>query len=204
MPSALSKLPSSPLESIDLLKSEMDSPLWENRLRELMDLAAKGDKNTWALIYQLVREADSGRLSWGFHKVLLSGLVYILSSVGDSKSYRILVNYVKSLDRPIPVGALELIADMLPTFTELDIREIFEIANHGDEFKSAFGVMALTKLTLENRLTESEKASAKEFLSTYKNEKYYLNDIIDTTLEFLSEIDHSPTDFLNELDDISK
>ncbi len=200
MPTVLVSLPSSPLESIEILKSEMDLPIWETRLLELMKLASKGDKNTWALIYQLVREADSGRLSWGYHKVILSGLVYVLSYVGDSKSYRILVNYVKSLDRPIPIGALELISDMLPTFPELDMREIFEIAKHTDELKSAFGIMALTKLTLENRLTEEEKAKTKEFLQTYKNHKYYLSDIIETTLEFLSEEDHSTTDFLNDLE----
>jgi hypothetical protein len=200
MASVLTSLPSSPLESIEILKTEMDSPIWESRLLELMKLAAKGDKNTWALIYQLVREADSGRLSWGYHKIILSGLVYLLSYVGDSKSYRILVNYVKSLDRPIPIGALELIADMLPTFPELDMNEIFMIAAHSDELKSAFGVMSLTKLALENRLTEDEKQKTKTFLSTYKNYKYYLSDIIETTLEYLSEEDRSPTDFLNELD----
>jgi len=197
---SLNSLPSSPMESIEILKSEMDTPIWENRLLELMKLAAKGEKNTWALIYQLVREADSGRLSWGYHKTILSGLVYMLSYVGDSKSYRILVNYVKSLDRPIPIGALELIADLLPTFPELDMKEIFDIADHNDELKSAFGVMSLTKLALENRLTEEEKLKTKVFLSNYKNHKYYLSDIIETTLEFLSEEDHSPSDFLNDLE----
>ncbi|MDZ4724999.1 MAG: hypothetical protein SH817_02495 [Leptospira sp.] len=196
----MNSLPSSPLEAIEVLKSEMDSPLWETRLLDLMKLAAKNDKNTWALIYQLVREADSGRLSWGYHKIILSGLVYLLSYVGDSKSYRILVNYVKSLDRPIPIGALELISDMLPTFPELDMKEIFEIAKNSDELKSAFGVMALTKLALESRLSEEEKSQTREFLSTYKNHKYYLQDIIETTLEFLSEEDHSPSDFLNDLE----
>ncbi len=200
MPSTMNSLPSSPLEAIEVLKSEMDSPLWETRLLDLMKLAAKNDKNTWALIYQLVREADSGRLSWGYHKIILSGLVYLLSYVGDSKSYRILVNYVKSLDRPIPIGALELISDMLPTFPELDMKEIFEIAKNSDELKSAFGVMALTKLALESRLSEEEKSQTREFLSTYKNHKYYLQDIIETTLEFLSEEDHSPSDFLNDLE----
>ena len=196
----MNSLPSSPLEAIEVLKSEMDSPLWETRLLDLMKLAAKNDKNTWALIYQLVREADSGRLSWGYHKIILSGLVYLLSYVGDSKSYRILVNYVKSLDRPIPIGALELISDMLPTFPELDMKEIFDIARNSDELKSAFGVMALTKLALESRLSEEEKSQTREFLSTYKNYKYYLQDIIETTLEFLSEEDHSPSDFLNDLE----
>lgn len=200
MSTALKSLPSSPLESIEILKSEMDLPIWETRLVEMMKLASKGDKNTWTLIYQLVREADSGRLSWGYHKVILSGLIYLLSYVGDSKSYRILVNYVKNLDRPIPIGALELISDMLPTFPELDIKEIFDIAAHNDELKSAFGVMALTKLALENRLTEGEKQKTKEFLSAYKNQKYFLSDIIETTLEFLSEDDHSPSDFLSELE----
>jgi len=200
MPSTMNSLPSSPLEAIEVLKSEMDSPLWETRLLDLMKLAAKNDKNTWALIYQLVREADSGRLSWGYHKIILSGLVYLLSYVGDSKSYRILVNYVKSLDRPIPIGALELISDMLPTFPELDMKEIFDIAKNSDELKSAFGVMALTKLALESRLSEEEKSQTREFLSTYKNHKYYLQDIIETTLEFLSEEDHSPSDFLNDLE----
>jgi hypothetical protein len=200
MPIPLSALPSSPIESIEILKTEMDLPIWETRLSELMKLAAKSDKNTWSLIYQLVREADSGRLSWGYHKNILSGLVYILSHVGDSKSYRILVNYVKSLDRPIPIGALELIADMLPTFEELDMSEIFQIAAHSDELKSAFGVMALTKLTLENRLNPEEKDRTKQFLTSYKNEKYYLNDIIENTLEYLSEEDHRPEDFLSVLD----
>lgn len=178
----------------------MDTPFWEKRLIHLMKLAADGDKNVWALIYQLVREADSGRLSWGYHKVILSGMVYILSYVGDSKSYRILMNYVKSLDRTIPIGAIELIADMIATFKELDIEEIFQIANHTDELKSAFGVMALTKLALENRLDEDQKARTREFLTTYKNRKYYLDGIVEMTLEYLEEPKEESADLLSQLD----
>lgn len=202
MASALTALPSSSLESIEMLKSEMDSPIWQQRLQELMKLAAKSDKNTWALIYQLIREADSGRLSWGYHKTILSGLVYLLSYVGDSKSYRLLMNYIKSLDRPIPIGAMELISDMLPTFPELDMKEIFEIASLSDELKSAFGVMAITKLVLENRLSESEKETAREFLKIYKNQKYYLNDIIESTLEILEEQEDVSLYLFNQLDGV--
>ncbi|TGN17206.1 hypothetical protein EHS15_18130 [Leptospira idonii] len=200
MASAIVPLPSSPLESIEILKSEMDSPLWEKRILDLMKLAAKGEKNTWALVYQLVREADSGRLSWGFHKAILSGLVYLLSYVGDSKSYRILMNYVKSLDRAIPIGAMELISDMLPTFPELDTKELFEIANHSDELKSAFGVMALSKLTLEGRLTEDEKEKVRDFFGSYRNHKYYLVDTIEITLDYLDVKEDASADLLNQLD----
>ncbi|GBF43600.1 hypothetical protein LPTSP2_29030 [Leptospira ellinghausenii] len=196
----LGSLPISPLEAIDQLKMEMDQPVWENRLLELMKLAANNDKNVWAMIYQIIREADSGRLSWGYHKVLLSGMVYLLSYVGDSKSYRVLLNYVKSLDRTIPIGAMELISDLLPTFAELDIRELFTIASNQDELKSAFGVLALCKLNMENRLSDDEKTNLKLFLLEYKNLKYYLNDIIELTLEQLNESDTS--EFLSELDGI--
>ncbi|XDD46313.1 hypothetical protein AB3N60_16640 [Leptospira sp. WS39.C2] len=196
----LGSLPISPLEAIDQLKTEMDLPIWEKRLLELMKLAANNDKNIWALIYQIIREADSGRLSWGYHKVLLSGMVYLLSYVGDSKSYRVLLNYVKSLDRTIPIGAMELISDLLPTFAELDIRELFTIASHTDELKSAFGVLALCKLNMENRLTDEEKSNLKNFLLDYKNLKYYLNDTIELTLEQLNESDSS--ELLSELDGI--
>ncbi|ABZ95647.1 hypothetical protein EHQ92_02750 [Leptospira biflexa] len=196
----LGTLPISPLEAIDQLKTEMDQPVWENRLLDLMKLAANNDKNVWAMIYQIIREADSGRLSWGYHKVLLSGMVYLLAYVGDSKSYRVLVNYVKSLDRTIPIGAMELISDLLPTFAELDIRELFSIAANTDELKSAFGVLALCKLNMENRLSDEEKTNLKSFLSDYQNLKYYLNDTIELTLEQLSETDSS--DMLSELDGI--
>ena len=196
----LGSLPTSPLEAIDLLKSEMDQPVWESRLLDLMKLAADGDKNTWAMIYQIIREADSGRLSWGYHKSLLSGMIYLLSYVGDSKSYRVLLNYVKSLDRAIPIGAMELISDLLPTFAELDIRELFTIASNSDELKSAFAVLALCKLNMENRLSDDEKEKLKTFLSTYKNYKYYLTDTIEVTLEQLNETDAS--DMLTELDGI--
>lgn len=196
----LGSLPNSPLEAIDQLKTEMDQPIWENRLLDLMKLAANNDKNVWAMIYQIIREADSGRLSWGYHKVLLSGMVYLLAYVGDSKSYRVLVNYVKSLDRTIPIGAMELISDLLPTFPELDIRELFSIASNTDELKSAFGVLALCKLNMENRLSEEEKSNLKTFLTEYKNLKYYLNDTIELTLEQLNETDSS--DMLSELDGI--
>jgi hypothetical protein len=196
----LGTLPISPLEAIDQLKTEMDQPVWENRLLDLMKLAANNDKNVWAMIYQIIREADSGRLSWGYHKVLLSGMVYLLAYVGDSKSYRVLVNYVKSLDRTIPIGAMELISDLLPTFAELDIRELFSIAANTDELKSAFGVLALCKLNMENRLSDEEKTNLKSFLSDYQNLKYYLNDTIELTLEQLCETDSS--DMLSELDGI--
>lgn len=196
----LGSLPNSPLEAIDQLKTEMDQPVWENRLLDLMKLAANNDKNVWAMIYQIIREADSGRLSWGYHKVLLSGMVYLLAYVGDSKSYRVLVNYVKSLDRTIPIGAMELISDLLPTFPELDIRELFSIASNTDELKSAFGVLALCKLNMENRLSEEEKSNLKTFLTEYKNLKYYLNDTIELTLEQLNETNSS--DMLSELDGI--
>ncbi|MDF3820708.1 hypothetical protein P3G55_12395 [Leptospira sp. 96542] len=196
----LSPLPNATTEAISVLKSEMDEPYWEERLLQLMKLAADNDKNIWTLIYQIMRDADSGRLSWGYHKKILSGVVYILSYVGDSKSYRVLLNYVKSLDRSIPIGAMELISDLLPTFQELDVKELFTIAISPDELKSAFAVMALSKLMYENRLTEDEKLNFKEFLGTYKNYKYYLDDMIESTLEFLNE-SNSPS-LIHQLDGI--
>lgn len=190
-------LPSSPQAAIDILKGEMNTTLWEPRLLELMKLAADSDKNTWSLLYQIMREADSGRLSWGYHKPILSGVVYVLSYVGDSKSYRVLLNYVKSLDRPIPIGAMELISDLLPTFAELDTKELFQLGKLEDQLKSAFAVLALCKLSLESRLSTSENEQLISFLKEYKNYKYYLDDRIENTLEWLERED--PSSFLDEL-----
>lgn len=176
-------------ECIAELKKVQETKDFKKVLDELTSLAIENDKNTWAVIYQIMRDADAGRLSWALHKEILSGTIYILTQVGDSKSYRLLINYIKSLDRTIPVGALELISDILPTFTELDADEIIKIASQKDEIRSAIGIIALSKLVIENRLTENQRNEIKEFFQNYKNSKYYLNDVLESTLQIMEDQD---------------
>ncbi|MFB5649075.1 hypothetical protein ACE5IS_00370 [Leptospira wolffii] len=191
---------SSPGELLDFLRKDSDHPSFDSWLDQLAERASSGDKLVWSFLYQAIREADSGRLSWGFHKKLLSGIFHILSRIGDSQSYRLLVNYVKSLDRTIPIGALELISDLIPVFAEVDVEEILNIAALPDSFKSAFGVYALAQIVLENRLPEEKKEQVRSFLENYRNPNYFLDDTVERTLEYL-ETDH--TNLLSMLDQLA-
>lgn len=174
-------------ECIQYLKKIQETKDFKNALDTLTELALKNDKNTWSVIYQIMRDADSGKLSWALHKEILSGTIYILTQVGDSKSYRLLINYIKSLDRTIPIGALELISDMLPVFSELDPDEIIKIASEKDEVRSAAGVITLSKLVIENKLTPEQRQHIRSFLESYTNHKYYLNDIVESTLQIMED-----------------
>lgn len=156
-------------------------------LSELTESAISNDKNTWSLIYQVMRDADSGRLSWALHKDILSGFISILTQVGDSKSYRLIINYIKNLDRTIPLGAIELISDLLPTFEELDSDEIIKIASQKDDIRSAIGIIALSRLMIENKLKDEQKKAIHEFLQSYSNSKYYMKDIVETILEMIED-----------------
>ncbi|EQA45984.1 hypothetical protein LEP1GSC050_3790 [Leptospira broomii serovar Hurstbridge str. 5399] len=190
---------SSPNEYLEFLKKEIENPNFENWLDEIAEKAIAGDKTIWSFLYQAIRDADSGRLSWGFHKKLLSGIFHVLARIGDSQAYRLLINYVKSLDRTIPIGALELISDLVPTFREIDVNEILNIAAHPDSLKSAFGVLALSQLVIENRLPTEKTEETKRFLESYRNDNYFLNDIIERTLEFMEAPDSNLLSFVEEL-----
>ncbi|MCC5815045.1 MAG: hypothetical protein JJT78_09835 [Leptospira sp.] len=189
MPSAFPLNTNSANECIIELKKIQETKDFKTTLDELTALAIENDKNTWALIYQLMRDADSGKLSWALHKEILSGTIYILTQVGDSKSYRLLINYIKSLDRTIPVGALELISEILPTFTELDSDEIIKIASQKDDIRSAIGIIALSKLVIENRLSPEQRTHIQDFFQSYTNTKYYLNDVLESTLQIMEDQD---------------
>lgn len=178
---------SSVAECIQALKKVQETKDFKPALDSLTELALKNDKNTWSVIYQIMRDLDSGKLSWALHKEILAGAIYILTQVGDSKSYRLLINYIKNLDRTIPVGALDLISDILPTFQEMDAGEILEIASQRNEIRSGIGIIALSKLVIENRLTDEQRSKVKEFLKGYTNHKYYLNDIIESTLQIMED-----------------
>lgn len=190
---------STPTELLDFLKKESENPNFDSWLDQLTERANSGDKLVWSFLYQAIREADSGRLSWGFHKKLLSGIFHILSRIGDSQSYRLLINYVKSLDRTIPIGALELISELIPVFAEIDVEEILNIAALSDSFKSAFGVYALAQIVLENRLPEDKYEQVKSFLENYKNQNYFLDDTVERTLEFLEADRTNLLSFLDQL-----
>ncbi len=202
MSKIISSLPTvqTPTELMDFLKKEAENPNLDSWLDQLAERAKSADKLVWSFLYQAIREADSGRLSWGFHKRLLSGVFHILSRIGDSQSYRLLVNYVKSLDRTIPIGALELISDLIPTFQEVDVDEILNIAALSDPFKSAFGIYALAQIVLENRLPSDKTEQVQLFLRNYRNPSYFLDDTVETTLEFL-ESDH--TNLLSFIDQLA-
>lgn len=184
-------------ECILALKEIQETKEFKTALDTMTASALDNDKNTWAVIYQIMRDADSGKLSWALHKEILSGTIYILTQVGDSKSYRVLINYIKSLDRTIPVGALELISDILPTFSELDADEIITIANQKDEMRSAIGVIALTKLVIENRLTDEQRSHIRDFFGSYTNTKYYLKDLLESTLQIMDDQENG-TAIMNE------
>jgi hypothetical protein len=187
------------MECIQELKKIQETKEFKPALDLITELAIGNDKNVWSVIYQIMRDADSGKLSWALHKEILSGSLFILTQVGDSKSYRLIINYIKSLDRTIPVGALELISDILPTFQELDADEIIKIASQKDDIRSAIGIIALSKLVIENRLTELQRKQINDFLLTYKNEKYYLKDVVESTLQIMEDQDKG-TGILGEED----
>jgi hypothetical protein len=172
-------------ECIQALKKIQGSPEFRDLYEEFFVKAKSGDKNTWSLLYQIMRDADSGKLGWALHRDILASTVSLLTRIGDSQSYRLLINYIKTMDRTVPVGALELISDLLPTFEELDPEEILKIASQKDDIRSAIGLIVLSKLVIENRLDEKERARLKILLQDYKNHKYYLSDIVESTLQFL-------------------
>ncbi len=131
---------------------------------------------------------------------MLSGVVQILSRVGDSRAYRVIINYVKSLDRQIPIGALELISDLLPSFSEVDLDEILKIAAHQDSLKSAFGILAILQLIVQGKLPTEKVEETKLFLKNYKNYVYYLDSAIEQSLDYL-EAQEEPNllTFFNEI-----
>lgn len=178
-----------PTELEEFLSKEMENPAFDEWLTELADKAIENDKFVWSFLYQAMRDADSGRLSWGYHKRLLSGVVQILSRVGDSRAYRAIINYVKSLDRQIPIGALELITDLLPSFSEVDADEILKIAATPDPLKSAFGVLALFQLIVQDKIPADRVEEAKTFLKSYKNYAYYLESVVEQSLDHLEKDD---------------
>lgn len=178
-----------PTELEEFLSKEMENPAFDEWLTELADKAIENDKFVWSFLYQVMRDADSGRLSWGYHKRLLSGVVQILSRVGDSRAYRAIINYVKSLDRQIPIGALELITDLLPSFKEVDADEILKIAATPDPLKSAFGILALFQLIVQDKLPADRVEETKTFLKGYKNYAYYLESVIEQALDHLENED---------------
>ncbi|XDD52057.1 hypothetical protein AB3N59_15440 [Leptospira sp. WS92.C1] len=185
----------SPVELEDFLSKEMENPAFDEWLEELANKAIGNDKFVWSFLYQVMRDADSGRLSWGYHKRLLSGVIQILSRVGDSRAYRAIINYVKSLDRQIPIGALELITDLLPSFQEVDADEILKIASLTDPLKSAFGILALFQLIVRDQLPAERVGEVKGFLKTYKNYSYYLEGVIEQCLDHLESEDSNILSF---------
>jgi|JI8StandDraft_1071087.scaffolds.fasta_scaffold17007_3 hypothetical protein len=187
MPSDFPLNTNSANECIVELKKIQETREFKPVLDAMSELAIANDKNTWSVIYQVMRDADSGRLSWALHKEILSGFIYILTEVGDSKSYRLLINYIKSLDRTIPLGAIELISDLLPTFQELDADEIIKIASQKDEIRSAIGIIAISRLIIENRLETEQKKTIVEYLQNYTNSKYYMKDIIESILQIIED-----------------
>ncbi|AKH78098.1 hypothetical protein [Leptospira interrogans] len=189
-----------PVELMEFLSKEMENPSFDEWLSELADKAIENDKFVWSFLYQVMRDVDSGRLSWGYHKRLLSGVVQILSRVGDSRAYRVIINYVKSLDRQIPIGALELISDLLPSFSEVDLDEILKIATHQDSLKSAFGILAILQLIVQGKLPTEKVEETKLFLKNYKNYVYYLDSAIEQSLDYL-EAQEEPNllTFFNEI-----
>ncbi|WP_167882293.1 hypothetical protein [Leptospira langatensis] len=188
-----------PTQLMDFLRKESDNPNFDSWLDELAERATDGDKLVWSFLYQAIREADTGRLSWGFHKRLLSGVFHMLARIGDSQSYRLLINYVKSLDRTIPIGALELISDLIPTFTEVDMDEIMNIASLSDPFKSAFGIYAIAQIALEGRIPEDKIDQVRSFLQDYRNTSYFLDHTVERTLEFLDTDNSSILSFVDQI-----
>ncbi len=189
-----------PIELVEFLSKEIENPSFDEWLSELANKAIENDKFVWSFLYQVMRSADSGRLSWGYHKRLLSGVFQILSRIGDNRAYRIMINYVKSLDRQIPIGALELIADLLPSFSEVDLDEILKIATNQDPLKSAFGILALFQLIVQGKIPFEKTEMTKEFLKNYKNYVYYLDSVVEQSLDYLkAQEEPNLLTFFNEI-----
>ena len=182
------KFPAASGELVEFLKVESEGLFSKEIFDELRKRSKLNDKNSWSAIYQIMRDADSGKLIWALHNRLLSGIFYILSQIGDSQAYRIVINYIKSMDRGIPIGAIELVSGLLPAFKDVDVGELLGLAKGKDEYKSSFGIIALSKLAIENRLSENEKAELENILKTYKNHKHYLNDYVESTLSLLEDL----------------
>ncbi|WCL49428.1 hypothetical protein [Leptospira sp. GIMC2001] len=174
-------------ECLTELKKIQETKEFKSVIDLMTDLAISNDKNTWSVIYQIMRDADSGRLSWALHKEILSSTISILTKVGDSKSYRLIINYIKTLDKNIPFGAIELISDLLPTFAEMDPEEIIKIASQKDEIRSAIGIIALSKLAIENKLSSEQKVTIRNVFSDNNNQRFYMKDIIESTLHIMED-----------------
>ncbi|MCE9499524.1 MAG: hypothetical protein K8R21_03335 [Leptospira sp.] len=197
------KAPSTPNEYVEYLKKAADAGKLRRPMVELLKKAKSGDKLVWSVIYQLMRDADSGRISWALHNDLLSGIIFLLSEVGDNQSYRILISYIKALHREIPIGALELISGLVPAFSNVDIGELFEMASGTNELKSAFGIMAISSLVIENKLSAKEQEKLLKILDGYKNFKYYLNDQVDLIRTHIEEMKSGDSAFSSsELDSL--
>lgn len=155
------------------------------------------------MIYQVIREADAGRLSWGYHKELLCGIFFMLSRIGDSKSYRIVINYGKSLDRPIPLGAIKFIASQLSSFQDLEIRELLDLAKDKSHIKSAFGVVCLSVLLIENKLSPEELEEFQGIIDFYLNSVYFMDNYIESIKEHIEDMKEGSLSMnMDELDDL--
>jgi len=156
--------PESSANLIEFLKQESEGLFSKEIFEELEKQVRANDKTAWSAVYQIMRDADSGKLLWALHNKLLSGIFYILSRVGDSQAYRIVINYIKSMDRGIPIGAIELVSGLLPAFKDIDVNELMGLARGNDDYKSSFGIIALSKLAIENRLKEEEQTELENIL----------------------------------------
>lgn len=176
-------------EFIKYLKEQQETSFFKYLLDEMIEEArASSGSVTWSVIYQIIRESDSGRMSWGLHKQLLSGVFYILSEVADSKSYRIVISYIKNLDRDIPLGAIKLIAGRIAAYgSEVNIDEIYKLAQSSNDTKSAFGIIAISTLLIENKLDAGQMDEFQKILKGYKNYKHYIQNYIDSIQDYIEE-----------------
>ncbi|MEM7183371.1 MAG: hypothetical protein AAF518_20845 [Spirochaetota bacterium] len=176
-------------EFVKYLKEQSETSFFRYLLEEMVVEAKKASNSiTWSVIYQIIRDADSGRMSWGLHKQLLSGVFYILSEVADSKSYRIVISYIKNLDRDIPLGAIKLIASRIPAYKqEVDLNELFSLAASTNDTKSAFGMISLSTLVVENRLDDEDFEKFQNLLNGYKNYKHYIEDYLESIKSYIEE-----------------
>lgn len=169
------------------LKSASQQNRFGAEMEELAKKVKANDKTAWSVLYQAMRDVDSGKLFWTLHKELLTGIVKVLSDAGDSQAYRILINYIKSLDRTIPIGIMEYLSDVIPTFEQLDLDEIIELAENKNELKSAMGIMMISKLVLENKFSKEQTQKILQILNEHKNSKYFLEDIIESTVHTIED-----------------
>lgn len=176
-------------EFIDFLKKKSQTSEFKYLIDELIK-SARGSTNnlTWSVIFQIIREVDAGRLSWGYHKELLCGIFFILGKIGDRKSYRTVIGYAKSLDKSIPLGAIKFLASLLTGFKELDIVEIFELAESRNQIQSAFGVVSLSTLLIENKLDKDQVDRLESILKRYLNSVYFMDNYIESILSHIEAV----------------